>query len=192
VLLAGSAATVYALAGHQPAAKHADRLSARVASVQTVGLATPGPAGGPGGTASDEDPELLLAAPHGLMFRAVRPADLPGGYPEWTADQMVGGGYIFIYIQTGRCLASGAGPVATLQRCDLSERQRWSREYYSTDSSGQQYWQLRNAADRRCLTAGARSATAAAAGSAAGSAAQLQRCGTGASWRQLIAFWSGY
>jgi len=156
-----------------------------VASVQTVGLATPGPASR---AAADAAAELLLGSPQGLIFRPATPADRTAGYPEWTADQMVGGSYIFIYISTGLCLSSTAGQAAALQRCDLSERQRWTREYDSTDATGQALWHLRNAADGRCLTAGSPLAAAAAAGSSA----QLQRCGIGVSWRQLIAFWSGY
>ncbi len=100
---------------------------------------------------------------------------------------MVGGSYIFIYISAGRCLSSASGQ-ATLQRCDLSQRQRWTREYHGTDASGQELWRLRNAADGRCLTVGGPVAAAAATGSGA----DLQPCGSGVSWRQLIAFWSGY
>ena len=103
---------------------------------------------------------------------------------------MVGGGYIFIYISAGRCLAATPARAAVLQRCDLSDRQRWTREYHSTDATGQDYWQLRNDADGRCLTVG--SPVASAGGTAAGAQLELQRCGTGGSWRQLVAFWSAY
>ena len=184
MLLAAGGTAGYLLVGQVHAARHASRLSARVASVQTVGLAAPGPASrAAAGTAA----ELLLASPHGLTFRPAKRTDLPAGYPEWTADQMVGGSYIFIYISTGRCLSSTSGQ-ATLQRCDLSERQRWTREYHGTDASGQELWHLRNAADGRCLTVGSPVAAAAAAGSGA----ELQPCGNGVTWRQLMAFWSGY
>ncbi len=103
---------------------------------------------------------------------------------------MVGGGYIFIYISTGRCLAATPARAAVLQRCDLSDLQRWTREYHSTDATGQDYWQLRNDADGRCLTVG--SPVASAGGAAPGAQLELQRCGTGGSWRQLVAFWSAY
>ena len=187
MLLAAGGTAGYLLVGQVHAARHASRLSARVASVQSVGLAAPGRASqAAAGTAA----KLLLASPRGLAFRPAKPADLPAGYPEWTADQMVGGSYIFIYISTGRCLSPTSGQ-ATLQRCDLSERQRWTREYHGTDASGQELWHLRNAADGRCLTVGSPVAAAASAGSA-GSGAELQRCGNGVSWRQLMAFWSGY
>jgi hypothetical protein len=187
VLLAGAAVVAYLVTGPGQHARQHARLSVRVASVQAVGLASPGPAGQAGpGTA----PELLLAGPGGLTFTPAKPAALPAGYPEWTADQMVGGGYIFIYISTGRCLAATQARAAVLQRCDLSDRQRWTREYHSTDATGQDYWQLRNDADGRCLTVG--SPVASAGGAAPGAQLELQRCGTGGSWRQLVAFWSAY
>jgi len=187
VLLAGGGVVAYLVAEPGQHAQHDASLPVRVASVQTVGLASPGPAGQAGpGTA----PELLLAGPRGLTFTPARPAAPPAGYPEWTADQMVGGGYIFIYISTGRCLAATAAQAAALQRCDLSERQRWTREYHGTDATGQDYWQLRNAADGRCLTAGSPVAATGTAGP--GARLELQPCGTGGSWRQLVAFWSGY
>jgi hypothetical protein len=103
---------------------------------------------------------------------------------------MVGGSYIFIYISTGRCLAATAARAAALQRCDLSERQRWTRGYHSTDATGQDYWQLRNDADGRCLTVGSPVAATGTAGLPA--PLELQPCGTGGSWRQLVAFWSAY
>ena len=103
---------------------------------------------------------------------------------------MVGGGYIFIYISTGQCLGATGARTAALQRCDLSERQRWTREYHSTGANGQDYWQLRNDDNGRCLAVG--SPVAAAGSAAAGGQLELQPCGTGGSWRQLIAFWSAY
>jgi hypothetical protein len=184
VLLAGGGVAVYLLTGQGHAAKHDSRPSGRVASVQTVGLVTTAPAGQAGTSAVTE---LLLASPQGVTFSAVKRTALPAGYPEWTADQMAGGSYIFIYISTGRCLSSTGRQAAALQQCDLSERQRWTRQYHSTDASGQDYWQLRNASDGRCLTVGG---PVTAGGGA--SAAELQRCGAGLSWRQLIAFLSAY
>jgi Ricin-type beta-trefoil lectin domain-like len=184
VLVAGGAVAADLLAGHRHAAKPPARLSTKVASVQTVSLLTPGPAGQAG---SAGDPQFLLLSPDGLAFTAISPGHLPTGYPQWTADQMVGGSYVFIYISSGRCLAAASGPAATLQRCDLSGRQRWIREYRSTSPNGQGYWQLRNAADGRCLSVG----NPAAAAHGARSPAQLQRCARTPSWTQLIAF-SGY
>jgi Ricin-type beta-trefoil lectin domain-like len=187
VLLAGGGVVAYLVTEPGQDAKHDAGPSVRVASVQTVGLASPGPAGQAGpGTA----PELLLAGPRGLTFAPAKPTALPAGFPEWTADQMVGGGYVFIYTSTGRCLAVTPARAAVLQRCDLSDRQRWTREYHSTDATGQNYWQLRNDADGRCLTVG--SPVASSGGAAPGARLELQRCGTGGSWRQLIAFWSAY
>ncbi len=181
VLLAGGAVAAYLVLGQAHPASHDSRLSARVASVQTVGMASPGPG-------SDGSAELLLASPNGLAFTPAKPTQLPAGFPEWTADQMVGGGYIFIYISTGRCLGATGVRTAALQRCDLSERQRWTREYHSTGAAGQDYWQLRNDYNGRCLAVGGPPAGSAGAGARL----ELQPCGTGGSWRQLIAFWSAY
>jgi hypothetical protein len=182
VLIAGSAAAVYVLAGQRHVTNHDSPLSARVSSEQAVGLASPGPAG-----RAAAAPELLVVAPHTLEFTPVKPADLPAGYPEWTADQMVDGSFIFIYISSGQCL-SAAGPAATLRRCDLTEQQRWTREHSSTGSGGLDYWQFRNDADGRCLTVG----TPPGAADGAGAAADLQRCAATPSWTQLISFLSAY
>ena len=183
VLLAGGGVAAYLVLGQQHPASHDSALSARVASAQAVGLASPGAgSGGP--------PQLLLVSPHGLTFTPAKPTEMPAGFPEWTADQMVGGSYIFIYISTGRCLGATASHAAVMERCDLSERQRWTREYHSTGASGQDYWQLRNDSDGRCLTVGSPVAAAGSAG--AGARPELQRCGAGGSWPQLIAFLSAY
>jgi Ricin-type beta-trefoil lectin domain-like len=186
VLLAGGGAALYVVAG-QGHGKPAARLSGRVAGVQTVGLAAPGPATQPTAGQPAASAGLLLASPHGLIFSPANRTDPPASYPEWTADQMVGGSYIFIYISTGQCLSAAAGQAATLRRCDLSQWQRWTRAYYSTNAAGDGLWQLRNGADGRCLTVGG----PVAAATATGSVAALQRCGADGSWRQLIAFWSG-
>jgi Ricin-type beta-trefoil lectin domain-like len=180
MLLAGGGVVAYLVVGQEHPASNDAGLSARVASVQTVGLASPGP--GPGSPGA-----LLLASPSGLTFTPAKPTELPASFPEWTADQMVGGSYIFIYISAGRCLGATASHAAALQQCDLSGRQRWTREYHSTGASGQDYWQLRNDSDGRCLTVG----SPVAAGRA-GARPELQRCGTGGSSRQLIAFLSAY
>ena len=184
VLIAGSGAAVYVLAGHRHLTGHGSGLPARVARVEAVGLASPGPAGQAAPAAA---PELLAGTPHGLEFTPVKPTDLPAGYPEWTADQMVGGSYIFIYISSGQCL-SAAGPAPALRRCDLSEQQRWTRAYSSAGSGGLAYWQFRNNADGRCLAVG----TAPGAAGAAGAPADLQRCAAVPSWTQLISFLSAY
>jgi hypothetical protein len=188
VVVAGAAVSAYLLAGHRHAAKPPARLSTKVASVQAVGLLTPDAAGQAGAPAH---PQLLLLSSGGLAFTTVSPGDPPAGFPEWTADQMVGGSYVFIYISSGQCLGSAPGAAATLQRCDLSGRQRWIRADGRTSASGQEYGQLRNAADGRCLTAASPAAASTATAGAAGSAS-LQRCAQPPGWTQLTAFSSGF
>ena len=181
--VAGGAVAVYLIAGHRPAAKAPARLSTKVASVQAVGLLTPDASRQAGAPAQ---PQLLLLSPAGLAFTTVSHGGPPASFPEWTADQMVGGSYIFIYISSGQCLGAAPGATAALQRCDLSGRQRWIREDGRTTASGQEYGQLRNAADGRCLTAGG-PAAAGGAGSVS-----LQRCARPPGWTQLTAFSSGF
>jgi hypothetical protein len=183
VVVAGGVVAGYLAAGHRAAAKPAARLSSKVASVQAVGLLTPDAAGQAGAPAQ---PQLLLLSAGGLAFTPVRPGGPPASFPEWTADQMVGGSYIFIYITSGQCLGAAPGGTATLQRCDLSGRQRWIRTGGPASANGQQYGQLRNTADGRCLAAGGQGAAGAAG------AASLQRCAATPGWTQLTAFSSGF
>jgi hypothetical protein len=105
VLLAGGGVLAYLLAAKPPAPVHVARLPTRVLSVQTVGLVVPGPPAAGGNNAL----EMLLDSRAGLAFAPVPPSSLVTGDPEWTADQMAGGTYIFIYIPSGQCLGSAAG-----------------------------------------------------------------------------------
>ncbi len=96
----------------------------------------------------DVDPDRRARRPAGGGLRRrghARPATQPAaaavvhpgraisqqqqGQPEWIADVMTDGGYIFIYLPTSQCLAATgprARPRLTAARCDLSLRQRWS------------------------------------------------------------------
>jgi hypothetical protein len=69
----------------------------------------------------------------------------------------------------------------TLERCNLQASQRWLRQHTAVGSNGLDYWQLRNLADNRCLTAG----NAVGQG---GSAAQLEPCQASPGWQQQVAF----
>jgi hypothetical protein len=160
-------------------------VQARVLSTQPAGIADPGPPGRDGARAT---PELLLDSAAGLRFSPASESRPPPGYPEWTVDQMQDGSYTIIYISTGRCLAASAGSAAgvLLQRCDLSIRQRWLRQFQDHGAASHSFWLMRNAATGRCLTAGA----ALAAGRSAARPAQLQSCARSPGWQQLITFWS--
>jgi hypothetical protein len=154
-------------------------LPTRVLSTQAIGLVSPGQAGttstSPSGTGSDTSAGSLLASGTGLTFSADAQSDA-----EWTADQMAGGTYIFIYLaNSALCLASPASPgPAVLQHCDLAANQRWTRLGPTVGAAGTDYWQLRNLADSRCLTAG----------SLSGEAAQLEPCQLSPGWQQLVTF----
>jgi hypothetical protein len=155
-------------------------LPTQVLSTQAIGLVNPGPAGpadpaSTGTTGAGTAAGTLLASGAGVTFGTAAQAD-----PQWTADQMAGGTYIFIYLANGGlCLASPALPgPAVLERCDLAANQRWSRQGLTIGAAGTDYWQLRNTADSRCLTAG----------NLAGEAAQIEPCQTPPGWAQLVTF----
>ena len=107
---------------------------------------------------------------------------------QWQADEMGGGGLVLLSSSTGQCLtAVGSGSQATAQmaRCDTRLDQRWYHPFEHTDTQGRDYWALRSASNGRCLGLG----TASAGGSVV---AELQKCGAGKPWPQLIMFWSAF
>ncbi len=178
VLLAAAGVTAYLVI--DSTGKSADApLPTRVLSTQAIGLVSPGPAGttstGPASTGTGAAGGTLLASGAGLTFGTSSQPDA-----EWTSDQMAGGTYIFIYLaNSARCLASAASPgPAVLERCDLAANQRWSRKGPTVGTGGVDYWQLRNLADGRCLTAG----------NLSGEAAQLVPCQATPTWSQLVTF----
>jgi hypothetical protein len=179
VLVAGAGLAAYLIFG-TGARKAADVLPTRVLSTQAVDLVVAGP---PGAAGASPAPQMLLASSPNLSFAGGSSADA-----AWTSDQMAGGTYIFIYLQNGLCLApkpapsssSGTPPPAravVLQRCNLQASQRWVRQNRKPGAGGLDYWELRNLADDRCLTAGP-----------TGSAARLATCAVTPGRQQLIAF----
>jgi hypothetical protein len=163
ILLAAVGAAVYLLVG----GAHADSsdLPTRVLATQAIGLAY---------SPSAANVDTLEAASSGLGFGG---SESTGA--NWTADQMAGGTYIFIYLQSGRCLGPSRASDVSLQRCSLQAPQRWVRQHSVQGSNGLEYWQLRNLSNGRCLTA------VAAGGPAA---ARLERCQASPGASQLIAF----
>ncbi len=185
VLLLAGTGVIASLVGGDPhvTARHGVP-PARVQGAHEVGLVSAGPPGPAGQAAAPA--QTLLKSRSGLAFATVRQVA-----PEWTADQMAGGTYIFIYISDGSCLSSAAlrgrarrgrasGTMAVTTRCDLGYSQRWRRQQGGT----QGYWQLRNIGDGRCLTLGGASP---AAGQGSFSA-ELMPCGAPADWHQQITF----
>lgn len=179
VVVAVLAAVAYLVASPARAARHSGQLTSRVQSFQTVGLVGQVPAGH--GTAQ----RLLRVSAAGPAFGPMPPASLPQGDPQWTADTMVGGTYVFIYAPSGQCLAvtSGQQPALALQRCDLGAGQRWQRAGGGVQADGHQYAQYRNVASGQCLTTGG------PLSGGARDAAGLAVCARAAPARQLVSFW---
>jgi hypothetical protein len=171
LLAAGGAAAALIARTHAPPAGRA--LPTRVRASQPAGLVNPGP---PGRAA----PQMLLASAAGLVFRPVPRRERAAGNPQWTADTMVGGGYIFIYAPNGQCLAAESRALV-LRRCDLRRNQRWRGVGGSAPADGHRYAQLRNLAVGRCIAAGA--------AGPGGRLATLAPCARAGPWRQLISLW---
>ncbi len=175
VLLAAGGATAYLLSSRPADSAGAERLPSRVTSVQTVGLVVQPPATGGGAL------RQLVQGP-AVAFSPVSPAAQAAGNPVWTADLMVGGSYVFIYIPDGRCLAaSGRQPgwALSLQHCNLGPDQRWHELSATVKAGGRVFGQFRDMGSGECLSA---------ASGAAGPAG-LARCDPAQPWDQLVAFW---
>jgi hypothetical protein len=174
VLLAGAGVAVYLIVGG--AHHHSSVLPNRVLGTQAIGLADAAPAHSAGATSAIE---TLLTSHSGLSFQTSGQVTA-----DWTADQMAGGTYIFIYLPNGLCLGSSRANAVALQRCNLEAGQRWVRQHPVLGGSGLDYWQLRNLAVARCLTA----AGAAGQTGTAESSPRLERCQASPGSSQLIAF----
>jgi hypothetical protein len=188
VLLATAAVIVYLTRAHPPAPRaHVVRLPSRVIGTQAVAIVEPGP-----GTGGGHGPAMLLTSPSGPVFVPMATATSTPSYPLWNADQMAGGGYVLIFSPSGRCLAAPASRRAdavTMSRCNLSASQRWYRVFRGNDSRGRGYWQLRSAADGKCLQAG----IPYPAGLEGETAVRVGPCSSASlPWNQLISFWSSY
>ena len=173
LLLAVAGVAAYLIVGGTHDTKDASVLPARVVGTQAVGIVGGAP------SQANQGPEALLASHADLVFTS----NVPGGV-QWTADEMAGGTYIFIYLPDGLCLATTQAQhtaAVTLQHCDLQANQRWLRQLPSVGANSLVYWQLRNLGDGRCL------ATGPAKGKSE-SAAQLERCQANPGLRQQIAF----
>ena len=177
VVLAAGGAGVYVAGFHPAAVKHPAPLPTRVASTLTVGLMAE-PAGAPGSAAG----MVQLLSPQ--QQPAFAPVSIgQQGQPEWIADVMTDGGYIFIYLPTSRCLAVGgprARPQLSTQRCDLSRAQRWHRLGRGVLMAGHDFYQFENLADGKCIAQGSGPA-------GQGTPAGLAACDQDRPTRQLLA-----
>lgn len=188
VAVLGAAATAgfVFLGGGAPPKPHRP-LSTTLASKQLAGLADPGPA-------ASVTQRLIAPAGAGLSFLAGGGGGSVLSSQQWQADQMTDGSYVLVYVPSGKCLTAAAAKRATasglaaqlaLATCDLRAGQRWSHPYLGKDPAGRDYWQLRSQARGTCVTAGG-------ADWREGTPAQLQPCGTGFGWQQLIEFWTAF
>ena len=104
---------MYLVVGEPRPARRA-ALPTRVLGTQAIGLVNPGP---PPQAGASADPQTFLASRSDLSFVTAEQAGA-----DWTADQMAGGTYIFIYLPNGLCLAvlagvgRGPGPVQPRRR----------------------------------------------------------------------------
>jgi len=183
VLLAGAGVVAYLTSVHPASARTTPPLPAKPESHQAVGLvaqdSAPGAASG----------ELLQLLGHRgtAVFSPLSPVQESQGVPQWTADLMAGGSYIFIYLPTGDCLSAiGAAtrPSLALSHCDLAATQRWRRTAAAVTIQGHDFYQYANLADSACVT---QPSAAPGAGQAAG--ATLAACSAAQPASQLIAFW---
>jgi hypothetical protein len=176
VLLAGVGVAVYLIVGGAHTDNSASVLPTQVLGTQAIGLADSVPAHSAGASSATE----ILTSHSGLSFQ-------PSGQvtADWTADQMAGGTYIFIYLKTGQCLAA-AGPAGkqavVLRHCDLLADQRWRPTGVGGVSGGHDFRQFANLGDGACLTR-------AGAQPSAGYGASLTACRASGAASQLIAFW---
>jgi hypothetical protein len=180
VVLAAAGAVIYLLTTHSAATARTAPLPDKVISVQSVGLVTliAGPHGGV--------PTQLEQTSSGLRFVTVPAAQLAAGTPSWTADQMKGGSYTFIYIPDGRCLSvSGHGSHAKidLEHCNLGAAQRWVRVGTQATVSTHVYAAYRSMVSTLCL-----SQPAAGPSTSTGQVA-LGSCTASPPRQELIAFW---
>jgi hypothetical protein len=180
LFVAGAGAIAYSVASSAQDARHASQLSSQVQSVQTVGII-----GQVGTSVTDHAGyRQLVSSATGPRFGPMPPASLAQGDPQWSADTMAGGTFVFIYAPDGKCLAASTRqghPVLALRRCNLGAGQRWQRFNAAVASDGHLYGQYRNLSTGRCLAAGG------APGTSSGPAA-LVPCAAPAT-HQLISLW---
>jgi hypothetical protein len=180
VVVAGAGTAAYLLAFH-PARPAGNTLPQKVLGYQTVGLIGQ-PAQAPGGASLVQ----LLSPRAGPTFSPVQPSEAVSGIPEWTADQMAGGTYIFIYLPTGECLTStgeARRPALTVRHCELSNAdQRWRRLGGAQQRSGHDFYEFANLGSGKCIS---QLTTSPAQTAGAG----LTTCDPTEPVSQLIAFW---
>jgi hypothetical protein len=154
-------------------------LSAKARS-QPVGIIDFGPDNDRDAFVNDRDdhPLKLQSSGTAVDFVAIPPSEIASGTPQWTANQMSDGTYVFIYTPQELCLtAVGNGQPLRLAHCDLRSAQRWRPAPQQT-ALGQQYAAYASVSSGDCLTA-----------PRSPGPAMLSPCGGSLAKSQEIAFW---
>jgi hypothetical protein len=180
VMLAAGGVTAY-LVTMRPLGAGSPALPTRVVSYQTVGLLAQSAQPGSSGQLVE-----LLGSRGRAQFSPVSQAEQQSGTGQWTADLMVGGSYIFIFVGSDDCLGvigSTSQARLVLQHCNLRANQRWRRVGAGTVEQGHSYYPYANVGERSCVTEGSELPGPAWT-------ASLSACSTTATG-QLLAFWWG-
>jgi hypothetical protein len=178
--LAAGGVTAYLIAFQSGKHHPSSGLSSKVIQVQTVGLVGQGQS-----TGSGKSLLQLLGSQQTPVFSPLASAQVSSGLPQWTADQMADGTYIFIFLPTGNCLAASHNlhPTIQLRRCnEQSPLQRWRRSFAPVAIDRHDFYQYANGGVQGCL-----SMTSTVTGS--NNSAALEPCETSPQADQLVAFW---
>jgi hypothetical protein len=177
VVVAGAGTAAYVVAFHPARPVHPVTLPQKVLGVQTVGLI-----GEVSSSASASGLVQLVSPRVAPTFSPVPQSEAVSGTPQWTADQMAGSTFIFIYLPTGQCLASKgppSRPALVLRHCDLSSvDQRWQRLGDAVLSTGHDFYEFENAGSGKCISRGT-----------AATQAGLAPCSPAKPASELLAFW---
>jgi hypothetical protein len=148
VLIAGGGTAAYVVEFH-PSDHHPGPLPTKAAGSQTVGLIAQ--------VASSAGSSIQLVEMVGMhgapTFSPLSAAAANGpGDPEWTAEQITGGTFIFDFYPDGRCLGTAAHSRLALQHCDISSRsERWRRVSAVRVEDGHDFYQYANLAVGKCI-----------------------------------------
>jgi hypothetical protein len=179
VLIAAGGAVAYAVEFH-PSDHHPSPLPTRQVSNSDVGLV------GLSATSSHFGAPLVQMTAAGPVPHFAPLAFAIANSPKvgpWTADLMAGGGYIFIYLSDGRCLAAGSHARLVMQHCDIhAAAQRWRRVSGALVRDGHSFYQYANVADGRCMSQ-------ASTLTGRQEPAVLATCKPGQPPDQMVAFW---
>lgn len=182
VLVAGGGAAAYVIMFHPAASHHAPPLPTEVKTNQTVGLIAQSALSASSGHPGNQLVQMLGTGGTPAFSPLSAAAAAAQGSPQWTADQMQGNTFIFIFLPDDRCLAAASNSALALQRCNLnSHLQRWKRVNGQLVQDGHDFFQYANLGNGKCLSQVTLLSQPGGAGLAACSPARPPS--------QMIAFW---